>query len=221
MPKLAKDQNLTIKEARFCLEYVKCYNATRAAIGAGYSRKSAYAQGGQILARPRVRKEIERLLSEYAMSSVEVLACLSDQARGTYQHFLRFTEDGFPVVDFSTDDAQDHLYLVKSLKPKIIHVTEGEGENKKEYEITWMDIELYDAQRALELLAKAYGLFRDVHIHLNMAMLTDEQRELLRKGEDPYHVIVYALNRENDEITDQLANERAQILELKAENIEK
>lgn len=45
---------LTDKQRAFVLEYLKDKNATRAAIAAGYSAKSAYSIGSELLRKPEV-----------------------------------------------------------------------------------------------------------------------------------------------------------------------
>lgn len=53
--------DLTDKQRLFCVLYVKCFNATKAAIKAGYSKDSAMELGHQLLQKPSVRDEITRL----------------------------------------------------------------------------------------------------------------------------------------------------------------
>jgi phage terminase small subunit len=55
------DSELTEKQRLFCLFYIQNFNATKAAIKAGYSSKTAYSIGYELLNNPEVRKEIERL----------------------------------------------------------------------------------------------------------------------------------------------------------------
>src|SRR5215207_7021062 len=156
MPKLAKGEKLTIKEALFCLQYVRHFNATQAAIAAGYSKKSAHYQGSDILHRPRVKAELKRLLAHHGMTSEEILARLSEMARGNIGEIIELCD--VPVLDregnhvgnvqsirFKQDAFERFGHLIKSIRP----LTSGE-----------FQIELHDPLRALELLGKAYGLFR-------------------------------------------------------------
>lgn len=59
-----KNKGLTPKQKRFAEEYLIDLNATRAAIRAGYSRKTANVQGSQNLAKLSIQTEIERGLYE-------------------------------------------------------------------------------------------------------------------------------------------------------------
>jgi phage terminase small subunit len=61
------DDNLrTDRQAAFVREYVKDWNATQAAIRAGYSERTADEQGSRLLANPRVRSAIARRLEQIA-----------------------------------------------------------------------------------------------------------------------------------------------------------
>ena len=59
------------KRARFCEEYVIDCNATQAALRAGYSERSAYAQGSRLLKDDEVKERVEGLFAE-AQKRMEV-----------------------------------------------------------------------------------------------------------------------------------------------------
>jgi phage terminase small subunit len=61
---------MTPKHARFCAEYLVDLNATKAAVRAGYSKNGANVTASQIMKRPEVKAEIERLQQE-RMARVE------------------------------------------------------------------------------------------------------------------------------------------------------
>lgn len=56
-----RNPELTDKQRLFCLHYVRCFNATKAAVKAGYSPETAMEQGYQLLHKTSVRGEIQRL----------------------------------------------------------------------------------------------------------------------------------------------------------------
>lgn len=68
MPILKKTQH-----ERFCREYVIDHNATQAATRAGYSSRSAYAQGYSLMHRPEVQARIAEL-EKKALSQVDITA---------------------------------------------------------------------------------------------------------------------------------------------------
>lgn len=57
---------LTNKQEMFCREYLTDLNATQAAIRAGYRPKGAHVTASRLMAKPVVRKHIEKLKTERA-----------------------------------------------------------------------------------------------------------------------------------------------------------
>src|SRR3990172_3577295 len=73
---------MTNKRRRFIAAYLKSFNATKAAIEAGYSEKAAAQIGYDLLRIPQISDEIKRHLTASAMSADEVLMRLAELARG-------------------------------------------------------------------------------------------------------------------------------------------
>lgn len=55
---------LTEKQKRFCEEYLIDFNATQAALRAGYSPKTAYSIGDENLRKPEIQSEIQTLIQK-------------------------------------------------------------------------------------------------------------------------------------------------------------
>ena len=62
---------MTAKQEAFAIEYLKDKNATQAAIRAGYSAKTAYSIGCEMLRKPEIQ-EIIRAKQEEAVKNAEV-----------------------------------------------------------------------------------------------------------------------------------------------------
>jgi len=75
-------KKLTPKQRAFALEYTKDFNATQAAIRAGYSPKTAKQSGYDNMKKPYLVATIEEHYSRIAMSVEEAVARLSSIARG-------------------------------------------------------------------------------------------------------------------------------------------
>ena len=160
MPKKAKKKRkLTNKEKVFIDEYLKCFNGAEAARKAGYSKRSIYSIASENLRKPEVREEIDRRMTEVHMSSAEILALLSDQARGSHRPFVQINDEGFVYFDFSSPEAVEHLHLVKKIKTKRSRRINGKSQDAETWEDEWVEVELHDPQRALELLGKHNKLF--------------------------------------------------------------
>ena len=66
MPVEKKKTKLTDRQERFCREYILDYNATKAAIRAGYSEKTAYSIGSENLKKPELLARVRELQKEQA-----------------------------------------------------------------------------------------------------------------------------------------------------------
>jgi phage terminase small subunit len=158
-------RKLTNKQKVFIDEYLICFNGAQAARNAGYSKKTIYAISYENLRKPEIREEIDRRMAEIHMSSAEVLARLSDHARGSHRPFVKVSEDGFIYFDFSHPDAINNLHLIKKIETKRTRRVEGKGEEAETWEDEWVKVELNDPQRALEMLGKYHKLFVDRKEH--------------------------------------------------------
>lgn len=81
-----KKHKLTTKQKRFAEEYIKCGNATQAAINAGYSAKTAYRIGADNLRKPQMKSYIDAISKHISkktiMDAQEALELLTKIARG-------------------------------------------------------------------------------------------------------------------------------------------
>lgn len=75
---------LTSKQEQFCQEYMKDLNATKAAIRAGYSADTARSISSELLTKPDINAEIERLKAERSrqtgIDAAWLLRRLADEA---------------------------------------------------------------------------------------------------------------------------------------------
>lgn len=134
-------RRLTEKQQAFVGWYLQLWNASEAARRAGYSESTASEQGSRLLGNANVSAEIDRRKAEILMSANEVSARLTEQGRAAYAEY--FNEFGGVDLDRLIKDGKG--YLIKKIKP----TKEG------------LEIEFYDAQAALALMAKINGQLRD------------------------------------------------------------
>ena len=77
---------LTNKQLKFCDEYIKRGNATKSAVAAGYSKKTAYSMANQLLKKLEVKQYIKAQMDEIKSAKIadatEILELLSRIARG-------------------------------------------------------------------------------------------------------------------------------------------
>lgn len=165
-------EKLTLRQRLFVTEYLRCFNGTKAAIRAGYSKRSAYSIAEENLKKPEIVSAVEAGLAELAMSSSEVLARLADIARGDIADLLEITPEGFTFKLLVMDPrgrmiVNPHTRLIKRIKQKAttFPAKTPEGEDRIVIET---ELELYSALDALTSLAKHHKLFSDSAIDVRV-----------------------------------------------------
>jgi phage terminase small subunit len=151
---------LNEKQKCFVHEYLVDFNATQAAIRAGYSRKSARDIGYENLTKPDISEAVAELAAERArktaLKAEDVVNELKKLAFCSIHHFVRRDEHGTLHVD-TTDATPEQLDALKRFKTK--EYKEGRGEDARV--MVDVEIELPDKVRPLELLGKHLGMWKD------------------------------------------------------------
>lgn len=124
---------ITEKQKKFCDEYLVDMNATQAAIRAGYSERTAKAQGSRLLTNVNVKAYLDMMIEEVHTEKIadaeEVMKYLTSVLRG---------EECEEVV-----------------------VVEGRGDGMSVATTVTKDISAKDRLKAAELLGKRYSLFNE------------------------------------------------------------
>lgn len=152
------DDGLTDKQRLFCHYYMQSFNAYQAAIKAGYSEKSAYQIGYQLLQKTSVKAYLKNLKeqqkSELFISQEWVLNRHAQIANSNINDYI--TPDG--TLKKNTDGT-----LIKKIIVKISR-SEFEGSYK---ESSTVSIELEDRKESLKFLTKYLGLEKEDDSELN------------------------------------------------------
>lgn len=88
MTKVITSSKLTAKQEMFCYEYVKDFNATAAAVRAGYSEKTAYNIGWENVRKRDVQSKIDELTKGKIMLPDEIQKRMTDIARTRLNDFI-------------------------------------------------------------------------------------------------------------------------------------
>lgn len=152
---------MTNKQKRFCDEYLVDLNATQAAIRAGYSKKTAYSIGDENLKKPDIQEYIQKRLEE----KEDALIAKQDEVLKYLTAVMRREKSESVVVTLS--------------KEKSEYVPDDNGDLRRRTikeevsEVVEIPARLSDANKAAELLGKAYGIYTervetDVDAELNI-----------------------------------------------------
>ncbi|MFA5151019.1 MAG: terminase small subunit [Clostridia bacterium] len=133
------------KRKIFIDEYLKSWNATKAAKRAGYSEKTSYSSGQRLLKNDEVQQAIQDRLSASAMSADEVIEAIGEIGRASIEDLMDVDENGRLSFNFKRAKEQGKLHLIKSITPTP----------------SGTKVELHDRMRALELMGKHHKLFTE------------------------------------------------------------
>ena len=144
---------LTAKQQRFCDEYLIDLNATQAAIRAGYKRSDyTDTNANKLLENTRIKETIEKAMAERSKrTGISQDRVIQELARIAFVNPIDVinTENG-SVSDSASDD---DLACIQSVKVKTMSSDKGWSEER--------EVKLNDKMKALELLGKHLGMFKD------------------------------------------------------------
>lgn len=184
----------TLRQRLFATEYLVDFNATQAAIRAGYSPRSAHVSGGRLLKYDSVAKLIDEAI---------------DKALGTQREQIRFRVlKELQEIAFA-DITEDVQVVTRTITPPARDTDGDDPAEPQEYQVvTFVDtkdsknrkaiasikqnekgvieIKYHDKTKALELLGKYGALFTDQleirtpdGLRVDHSTLTEEEAEEL------------------------------------------
>ena len=152
---------LTAKQIRFVDEYMVDFNATQAAIRAGYSEKTANTIGAQNLAKLSIQAEISRRQKDLQRSTevtqervVKELARIAFANMADYLHVETQTR--------TKDDGTETTYQIVVLsETEDLSTDQRAALANVKQSVNGVEIKLHDKIKALELLGRHIGMFND------------------------------------------------------------
>lgn len=150
---------MTAKQRLFCIEYMVDLNGAAAARRAGYSSSTSKQKAYELLQNEGVKAEIQRLMEKKSMPAEEAVYRMTQFARGSMAHFIRYDEikltdaDGKPLpptfrfsIDLTTQEARANLHLLKEIKTT-------------EYGI---EIKIHDPKDAVDKVLQLHGRYKQL-----------------------------------------------------------
>jgi len=147
---------LTDKQRRFCLEYVIDWNATRAAIKAGYKEKSATVIAHENLRKPYIKKYLDFVRKDYEkLCGVSKMRQIREYSKIAYSSISHLHNTWIELKDFKnlTDEQKE---AIESIETRTQVRSTGRGK-KKLVRIEFVKIKLYNKIAALERIDKLMG----------------------------------------------------------------
>ncbi len=153
---MAKKVRLTDKQALFAREYLVDLNASAAARRAGYSQKSAGRFSQELLTKPHIQAEIQRLKTVKTNNlDITIDRVLRERAKLAFFNTLDlFQSDGTmkPITEISPD-------VAAALSGLEIHAAMGVDSDGNPAPAQILKFKLPDKNKALDALDKYLGLY--------------------------------------------------------------
>ncbi len=153
------------KQEMFIQEYLIDLNATQAAIRAGYSSSTAKEIGAENLTKPNIRARIDEALAERSKrTGINQDRVLRELARIAFVNAENVINPNNATV--REDASEDDTAAIASVKVKTV---------SGDFESTEREIKFADKLKALELLGKHLGMFKD---KVEVSVLNEEKSKL-------------------------------------------
>jgi len=164
-----KNPKLTEMQSLFCLYYIKSFNATQAAIKAGYSKNTAHVIGHENLRKPKIAEEIKRLkgsmTEELFLDAMDVLKKWIQIAFSDITDYVKFGQKEVqvmgpfgPLVDKEGDPVTKIVNYVSFNESSMV---DGTIIKEVKQGKDGVSIKFEDKLKALEKLSEYFDLFPD------------------------------------------------------------
>lgn len=169
LDQLIEDISMTEKQSLFCIYYVKSFNATQAAIQAGYAKDSAHAEGSRLLRNVKVAEEIRRIKGEMRQGIfIDAMDVLDKYIKIAFADITDYTTFGKkevpvigmmgPVLDEEGNQLMKEINYVDLNESSMV---DGSIITEVKQGKDGVSIKIADKMKALDKLSLYFDLFPD------------------------------------------------------------
>jgi phage terminase small subunit len=159
---------LTKQMRAFVKEYIVDYSGTKAAIRAGYSKKTANPQASRLLAKvsiqDAIKREEQKLQNRYHVTKERILRELAIIGFSDIDDYMTVTEDGTVQINTLKQLPLSSSKAIKTIKEKKKTMQVG-GEMDISVTDVQTEFTLHDKIAALQLMGKEICMFKDKVAH--------------------------------------------------------
>lgn len=157
-------KKLTPKQEMFCREYCIDFNRTQAAIRAGYSEKTAYSIGHELLKKPEIRNKIneykQEIVRKYELSEAAVLQELQQIAHADMGEFVKYHK---ATIDEETGEVlEDATFEINDTRIVNTRAIEEISTSEK-----GTKVKLHNKVQALTKIGEYLGMWKIKNVNLN------------------------------------------------------
>lgn len=168
---------LTRKREKFCREYLVDFNGTRAAIRAGYRKRTARSMAAQLLTKLNVKARLSELGQKVIKENDLSVARFAEEVRrlAFYDPRAFFDHTGKPIDIQNLDEETAAALAGFETQSTRTRVDGGD----EDVITTTRKIKLADKLRALEIMGKYLGVFGPDAPNLNVSVVVNTQPRLV------------------------------------------
>lgn len=177
-------EDLTEKQKLFCQAYLdNNFNATKAAIAAGYSKTTAKEMGYENLTKPHLREEIDRLAKEQTISADETVKLISDIAKFDIKDYLitrkveRSDRVKKPLIDI-IQEVKDQISFEEEFVRRV-PITDKEAQKSYDKMIASLNAKVVRLEIELERNPKAHRI-----VHGETKLVDEVELDLVKLKKD-------------------------------------
>lgn len=181
-------KELNPKQAKFLSEYLKDFNATRAAKDAGYSEKTAYSISYELLKKPEIKNAVLKEFEKHGSVMQRVLAEYFKIATADIKDYL-IVEPGGAIEPIPFEDIEEgKTSVIKKIREKrLIKQLKG-NKNQPTTDILLdqtIEYELHDKEKALDAICKIAGMFQtNIDLTSGGEKIPQAQFVVYKKGDE-------------------------------------
>lgn len=150
---------VTAKEEIYCQKYIKYLNKKKAAVAAGYSKRSAKEIGYENFTKPHIQVRISEIRQEIKEElGIDDHSVLTELASLSYWNIKDFVGEKNVIKDLSKMQ-KDKLRPVVGIKIKETFTTMGKGENATTIKEITTELKMVDKKGSLVDLGRHLGIF--------------------------------------------------------------
>lgn len=143
---------------RFCYEYCIDYNATQAAIRAGYSKKTARSQGQRLLTKADIQQKIEELKADLVKATgITAMRIAKEHEKIAFSSIAHLHNTWIERKEFDKLTA-DQKACIQEISTKVATLPGTTISTE------FIKIKLYDKQKSLDSLSHMFGFNAAIEI---------------------------------------------------------
>lgn len=169
-------EKLTVKEKKFCHQYIIDWNGARAAREAGYSEKTAREIAHDNLSKPHIQQYIDYIKDDFEKESgISKLRQLNELIKIAYSSVSHLHETWIELKEFEslTEEQKSCIESIETKTEKRLEYNIESKERDKEIEIKYVKLKLHSKIQAIDQINKMMGYNAP-----NVLELTDKRKDI-------------------------------------------